>query len=232
MRSVAVFDDATIRGFAAFVSRAPPSRRGAERPGNLMRLAILLAFAAAAAAGTAVAQSSTAPLAFPRLSPQSPYAASLPPGPVGNWRNHVTVDTQGRENGVGARAEGRILVDGVWRPVRLTVDCAEGETGVYLHVEPATRQSSVDVATSIDGRRERTSAWTVCRTNDCIGLWNRAGVSLAAQLMEARELRLEIDRPGRRDSPVVVDLAGAQTALAPVARQCGWPVRLEAAAPR
>jgi hypothetical protein len=193
-----------------------------------MRKAALLAIFTAAAATAAAHAQSPDRVRLNFASPPSGFAAAVSQAPVGNWRQHVTVDERGRENGVGARVEGRALVDGAWRPVRLTVDCADGETGVYLNLDPATTRSAVRVSTAIDGARERSGSWTVCRTQDCIGLWKRGGVAMAQQLMEARELRLSVDHPGRADTPVVIDLSGAEAALAPVARQCGWPVRQEA----
>lgn len=148
-------------------------------------------------------------------------AAGLPAGTP--WRSVTIKDPVRGEIGQVAATEGAIKYRGLLQRALLIVECAEGQTALSLTTADMYFGSGrSQVQWSIDGSKLEGGVWSTCAFGDCLALRGERAIALARALMEARELRLIIDRGFGVSIDASFDVEDGKTAIAAVGNRCGW----------
>jgi hypothetical protein len=140
-----------------------------------------------------------------------------------DWQPQNVTDHLRGVIGIGAYASGSMQNKFGTYQASLSVNCADNSTTVGVSSRGLTVVGdSATVSWTLNGGSVNRGYWQVCQSNDCVGLWNGAGISFAKSLFDKVLLRMVIAPKYGGEIDVDFAIAGARDALQPVGEKCGW----------
>ena len=142
---------------------------------------------------------------------------------LGAWFDYNVLDhLRNAPIGVGARVNGKVADRFGSQPAELRVNCVNNSTVVYITSERMIIVSASPISWSLDGGAAQRGYWQACQENNCLGLWNGAGIPFLKSLFDKSTFRYEIQPTTGGLYRGEFDVTGAKEGLRSVGVACGW----------